>query len=57
MQSAEVKMSIGTISRNAYDSQSYAYESAKVKKENAATALLKAQLDYRWAVDGLASST
>ena len=57
MQSSERKKAAGTISRNDYQSQVYSYESAKVKKENAAISLLAAQLSYRWAVDGLAAST
>ena len=57
MQSADRKKAAGTISQNAYQSQVYSYESAKVKKETAAISLLKAQLSYQWAVDGLASST
>lgn len=57
MQSMERKAALGMVSQNDYTSQSYAYESAKVKKENAAIALLTAQLDYRWAVDGLAPTT
>lgn len=57
MESAERKKAAGTISRNDYQSQAYSYESAKVKKESAAISLLGAQLSYRWAVDGLASST
>lgn len=57
MQSMERKAGLGMVSQNDYTSQTYSYESAKVKKESAAISLLTAQLNYRWAVDGLASTT
>lgn len=56
MQSAERKKAAGTISTNTYATQQYSYVDAKVQKETAAMSLLKAQLAYRWAVNGLASS-
>ncbi|MDD6072948.1 MAG: TolC family protein [Clostridium sp.] len=56
MQSAERKKAAGTISSNAYQTQQYAYADARVEKETAAVALLKAQLAYQWAVNGLAAS-
>lgn len=56
MQTADRKKAAGTISANAYQTQQYTYVDAKVQKETAAISLLKAQLAYQWAVDGLASS-
>lgn len=56
MQTAERKKAAGTISANNYQKQQYTYVDAKSEKENAAISLLKAQLSYQWAVDGLASS-
>ncbi len=56
MQSAERKKAAGTISANAYQSQSYSYAAARAELDTAALSLLTAQLAYQWAVDGLASS-
>lgn len=56
MQTTERKKAAGTISANNYQKQQYTYVDAKSEKENAAISLLKAQLSYQWAVDGLASS-
>lgn len=56
MQTAERKKTAGMISQNAYQSQQYTYLDAKAEKETAAISLLKSQLAYQWAVDGLASS-
>lgn len=55
-QSADRKKAAGTISPNTYATQQYSYVDAKVQKETAAMSLLKAQLAYQWAVNGLASS-
>lgn len=56
MQSADRKKAAGTISPNVYTSQQYTYADAAVQKETAAMSLLKAQLTYQWAVEGLAST-
>ena len=57
MQSAERKKAAGTISPNSYQTQQYSYVDARTEKETAALSLLKAQLAYQWAVNGLASSS
>lgn len=57
MKTAERKKAAGTISANSYQEQFYSYEDAKTEKQTAAYSLLSAQLDYEWAVNGLASAS
>ena len=49
-QTNDRKLAAGLISQNAYQSETYSYESASVAKETAAMSLLQAQFAYQWAV-------
>jgi len=55
MAAAERKMAAGTTTRNDYVTQQTAFAAAQVNVRTQKLALLKAQLEYRWSVDGLAS--
>ena len=55
METAERKMAAGTTTRNDYVTQQTAFAAAQVNVRTQKLALLKAQLEYRWSVDGLAS--
>ena len=55
METAERKMAAGTMTRNDYVTQQTAFAAAQVNVRTQKLALLKAQLEYRWSVDGLAS--
>ena len=55
METAERKMAAGTMTRNNYVTQQSSFAAAQVNVRTQKLALLKAQLDYRWSVDGLAS--
>lgn len=55
METAGRKMAAGTMTRNEYVSQQSSYTTAQVNVRTARLDLLKAQIGYRWAVDGLAS--
>ena len=55
METAERKMAAGTMTRNDYVTQQIAFAAAQVNVRTQKLALLKAQLEYRWSVDGLAS--
>lgn len=44
-----------TMTRNDYVTQQTAFAAAQVNVRTQKLALLKAQLEYRWSVDGLAS--
>ena len=55
MASAERKMAAGTINKNEYIQQKYAYTTAEVSEKTSRLSLLTAQNNYEWAVNGLAS--
>ena len=55
METAERKMAAGTMTRNGYVAQQTSFASARVNVRTQKLALLKAQLEYQWSVDGLAS--
>lgn len=55
MASADQKLLAGTMTRNAYQKQKSAFTASEVSVRTQKLALLKAQINYRWAVDGLAS--
>ena len=55
METAERKMAAWTMTRNDYVTQQTAFAAAQVNVRTQKLALLKAQLEYRWSVDGLAS--
>lgn len=55
METAERKMAAGTMTRNDYVTQQTAFAAAQVNVRTQKLSLLKAQLEYRWSVDGLAS--
>ncbi len=57
MDTAERKLSAGTITRNAYETQKSSYLTAEVTVRTRQLDLLKAMVDYQWAVDGLASAS
>lgn len=57
MDSAERKLAAGTITPNAYQNQQSSYLTAEVTVRTQKLALLKAMVDYQWAVDGLASAS
>lgn len=55
METADRKMAAGTMTRNGYVAQQTSFASARVNVRTQKLALLKAQLEYQWSVDGLAS--
>lgn len=55
METADRKLLAGTMTRNAYQKQKSSFTASEVSTRTQKLALLKAQLDYRWAVGGLAS--
>lgn len=55
MSTAERKLQAGTITSNDYKNQQSAYAVAEVNVRTQKLALLQAQLEYKWAVNGLAS--
>lgn len=55
METAERKMAAGTMTRNNYVTQQSSFAAAQVNVRTQKLALLKAQLEYQWSVDGLAS--
>jgi outer membrane protein TolC len=57
MDAAERKLAAGTITRNAYQTQQTSYLTAEVTVRTRQLELLKAMVDYKWAVDGLASAS
>ena len=57
METAGRKMTAGTMTKNEYASQQSAFLTAQVNVRTQGLALLKAQLEYQWSVDGLASVT
>lgn len=56
MRTAETKMAAGTITPNDYRKQQAAYASAETSVKTKQLDLLSAQVDYDWAVNGLAGS-
>lgn len=52
---SELRLAAGTITKNSYESRKSACSTARVNAETGKLALLKAQLEYQWAVKGLAS--
>lgn len=56
MESAERRLQAGTITANAYQTQKSSYLTAEVTVRTQKLALLKAMVDYQWAVNGLASA-
>lgn len=56
MESAERKLQAGTITANSYQTQKSSYLTAQVTVRTQKLALLKAMVDYQWAVNGLASA-
>ncbi len=57
LDSARRKLDAGTITSNAFLSQQTAYETAKVSVQTQKLALLKAMMNYQWAVNGLAQAS
>lgn len=55
MDTAGRKMAAGTMTQNDYVTQQTTFTTAQVNVRTARLALLTAQLEYQWAVDGLAS--
>ena len=56
MRTAETKMAAGTITPNDYRKQQAACASAETSVKTKQLDLLSAQVDYDWAVNGLAGS-
>ena len=56
MRAAETKMAAGTITPNAYQKQQTSYAVAETSVKTKQLDLLNAQVDYDWAVNGLAGS-
>lgn len=57
MDTAQRKLAAGTITRNAYTRQQDALQTAEISIQAKKLELLKARLEYDWAVKGLASVT
>ena len=55
METAERKMTAGIMTRNNYITQQSSFATAQVNVRTQRLALLRAQLEYQWSVDGLAS--
>ena len=55
METAERKITAGTMTRNNYITQQSSFATAQVNVRTQRLALLRAQLEYQWSVDGLAS--
>lgn len=55
--SAERKLAAGTITQKAYNEQQISCDNARVAVQTKKLALLQAQVDYDWAVNGLASTS
>ena len=56
MKSADAKLAAGTITKNTYESQKASYTTAQVTAQTQKLSLLRAMVDYDWAVNGLASA-
>lgn len=54
---AEMRLAAGTITRNAYETQKSSCATAKISAEMQKLSLLQAQINYSWAVNGLASAS
>lgn len=57
MASADRKMAAGMMTKKDYVTQQTAFTAARTAVSTSQLELLKAQLDYQWAVDGLASAS
>ena len=57
MDSARRKLDAGIITPNAFQSEQSSYETAQVATQTQKAALLKAMVNYQWAVDGLAETS
>jgi len=57
MDSARRKLDAGIITLNAFQSEQSSYETAQVATQTQKAALLKAMVNYQWAVDGLAETS
>lgn len=57
MDSATRKLQAGTITQNTYQAQQSSYLMAETAVKTQKLDVLKAMVDYRWAVDGLASAS
>ena len=56
MRAAQVRMDAGTITPNEYRKQQLAYISAETAVKTSRLDLLGAQVEYDWAVNGLAGA-
>ena len=55
MDTADRKLQAGTMTRNAYEKQKSSFTTSEINVQTQKLELLRAQLDYQWAVNGLAS--